>query len=243
MFRKLFSTGGLLLVAGAVLFLTPASAWAQHGHFGGAHFGGAHFGGAHFGGAHVGGYHGGFYHGGYHVGYGHYHPHYGYHHDHGFYGHSVYNLYPYYGGAYGDFLSDEVTNPWYGGYYTETAPAYPDDTASATPPAEASPSYYASVTSAVPPDDIAHITVDVPPDAKVWFDGALMTSTGAVRHYDSPALTPGSHYTYEVKASWNENGHEVTQTQKVVVAAGAHVSVDFPAPPKTAGQASAHTSS
>jgi uncharacterized protein (TIGR03000 family) len=85
------------------------------------------------------------------------------------------------------------------------------------------------------PDSIAHVTLKVPADAKVWFDDTLTTSSGAVRQYNSPPLTPSSQYTYDIKASWNENGHEMTQTQRVEVSAGAHVNVDFPVSPKTAG--------
>jgi uncharacterized protein (TIGR03000 family) len=233
MFRKMYY-GGLLLLAGVVLLMTPGYSWAQHGHFGGGHFGGAHFGGAPFAAARVGGYHGGLYHGGYHYRYGHYHPYYGYHHGYG--------LYPYYGygyGAYSDLLSGLATDPGYGSDYAEAAPTNLDETASVTPPAAGYQYYYAPVTSTAQPDAVAHITVDVPADAKVWFDGALMTSTGPVRQYNSPLLTPGNRYAYDVKASWNEKGHEVTQTQKVEVAAGAHVNVDFPAPPKGTAQASA----
>jgi uncharacterized protein (TIGR03000 family) len=87
----------------------------------------------------------------------------------------------------------------------------------------------------VQPDNSAHVTVSAPPDAAIWFDGTKTASTGSVREYQSPPLPPGNRYSYEVRARWNENGHEVTQTQKVEVTARAHVNVDFPLPPKTAG--------
>jgi len=216
MFQKILARAGLSLLAGAVLLMTPDSSWAQHGHFGGGHFGGAHFGG---------------YHGGYHSGYGHYHPYY----DH----HRYYGHYPYFG--YGYYPYDGYTG--YGSDYTEVAPPDLDVSTLVTPPAADYRSYYAPVTGTEQPDDIAHVTANVPPDANVWFGDTLMTSTGSVRHYDSPPLAPGSRYTYDVKASWNENGHTITQTQKVEVAAGAHVSVDFPAPPKTAEHTSTGTHS
>ena len=76
----------------------------------------------------------------------------------------------------------------------------------------------------------------VPAGAQVWFDGTATTSTGSVREFDSPPLTPGNRYSYEIQARWNENGQEVSQTQQVVVTAGAHVDVKFPAPPKTTAE-------
>jgi uncharacterized protein (TIGR03000 family) len=246
MFRRLISCGGLLLLAGAVLFATPGSGWARGGfgggHFGGAHFGGAHFGGAHFGGGHFGvarfgGYHGGFYHGGYHPYYGYrhsYHPYYG------FYPNYSYGYYPYYD-AYPYLRSGVATDPGYADDYADVGPSYLDDTTSAAPPAVAYQSYYPPATGSDQPQSIAKVTVNVPPDAKVWFEDKPMTSTGAVRQFDSPPLTPGTPYTYDIKARWNENGHEVTQEQRVEVTAGAHVNVRFPAPPKATGQASAAT--
>ena len=225
MFRRIFSFSGLLLLSGAVFFVTPGSGWAGGVHFGGAHFGGAHIGAAHFGG----------YHGGYHSGYGGYHPYYGYHdYYHPSYG---YGYYPYYGG-YPYLWSGLATDPGYGGDYAQVAPTYLDDTTSVSPPATGYQSYYAPATRTDQPDGIAHITVNVPPDAKVWFDDTPMTATGSIRRFDSPGLTPGSRYSYDIKASWKENGHEVTQAQRVEVSDGARVNVRFPAPPKTTGQAS-----
>jgi len=222
MLRKWFSYGGTLLLAGAAVFAMPGPARAQHGgggHGGGGHFGGANFGGGHFGGAHYGGYHGGFYHGGSGYGYPHaYYPNYGYHR---YYPH-YYNYYPY---PYDTYPYDGSGSTYNSGYYSPYGEEPSDTVAPETAPA--------------PPDNTAHVTVSVPADAEVWFDGTETTTTGSTREFQSPPLTPGSRYTYEVRARWNENGHEVTQTQQVAVTAGAHVHVDFPVPPKTAGQGSA----
>ena len=86
---------------------------------------------------------------------------------------------------------------------------------------------------------IARLSVRVPRDAAVWFEGSETTSMGPIREFQSPPLTPGSRYVYDIRARWNDNGHETTQTQNVEVAAGGHVTVNFPVPPKTAEQASA----
>jgi uncharacterized protein (TIGR03000 family) len=251
MLRKIFSFGGLLLFAGAAILATPGSGWAQHhggGHFGGGHFGGGHFGGAHFGGGHFGGGHfGGAHFGGAHFGGAHFggalfghrfgYPHAYYRPYHGYYPYyGLSSYYPYY-----DTYGYVGSGPTYGGGYYgsggDEAPSYPDDYTSVTPPAASYQSFYPSATAQ--PDNRAFITANVPADAQLWFDGKATTSTGPVREFHSPSLTPGQWFTYEVRASWNDNGHEVTQTQQVEVTAGAHINVDFPLPPKATGQPSA----
>jgi uncharacterized protein (TIGR03000 family) len=237
MFQKAFSYGGMLLLAGAAVLVTPSSGQAQRGgHGGGGHFGGGHFGGTHLGGGHFGGYHGGFYRGGWnHGGYGRAYGWRGYHHP--YYG--VYGYYPYsYGtGVYGSYPYSYDTYPYVGsdlgydsgyyGSYGDVTTSDSDGYASVTPPAGSYQSFYPTAQ----PDARAHVTATVPADAQIWFEGVPTTSTGTVREFNSPPLTPGSQYTYEVRASWNENGHEVTQTQQVKVTAGAHVNVTFPVRP------------
>ncbi len=83
----------------------------------------------------------------------------------------------------------------------------------------------------VPPaDDSAWITVRVPADAAVWFDGVQVKATGGVRKFRTPVLKQGSLYTYQVKARWGPAGHPVSQTQPVMVTAGSDVSVAFTPP-------------
>jgi uncharacterized protein (TIGR03000 family) len=230
MIRKAIWFGSTLLLAGAVLLAAPGAGQAQRGGHGGGHFGGGHFGGG-FGGARFGGYHGGFYRGGY--GYSHAYPHFGYR-----------NYYPYYGlygysPSYYDTYPYAWSDPGYTGSYTYVAPSYPDSYATVTPPASGYQSYYYAPAQ---PDRTAHVTVNVPPNAQVWFEGVKTTSTGAVREYQSPSLKPGSRYTYEVRARWMANGKEVTQTQRVGVTAGARVNVRFPeAAAQTGGKAPAVT--
>jgi uncharacterized protein (TIGR03000 family) len=255
MFRKAFSFGGLLLLAGAAVLVTPGPGQAQHGgggHGGGGHFGGGHFGG--YGGGHRGGYRGGSYHGGahyggYHYGYHNYYPHhgaYGYRHYHPYYNGSYGYYYPYSYGSYGyDYpynydpsLYVLPTDSTYFGSAGDVAPYPADGITSATPSAGGYQAFYPPATVTTPADTRAHVTAKVPADAQIWFDGTPTTSTGPVRQFDSPPLTPGSRYGYEVRARWTENGHEVTQTQQVAVTAGAHVQVDFPVAPKTAEKTS-----
>jgi hypothetical protein len=44
------------------------------------------------------------------------------------------------------------------------------------------------------PDARARITVTVPRNAEVWFDGSQTRATGTVRDYQSPPLAPGNRY-------------------------------------------------
>jgi uncharacterized protein (TIGR03000 family) len=82
-------------------------------------------------------------------------------------------------------------------------------------------------------ENSARLEVLVPSDATVWFNDWQSKTTGPVRQFLSPPLTPGHKYTYTVRARWEENGRPVTQTRDVVVAAGTQARVDFSAPGDT----------
>jgi uncharacterized protein (TIGR03000 family) len=77
----------------------------------------------------------------------------------------------------------------------------------------------------------ARIWVWVPADATLWFDGGRTTSTGRLRHFDSPPLEAGRQYRYTLQARWRGKGRTVTQTQKLRVSAGDEAVVTFPIPP------------
>jgi uncharacterized protein (TIGR03000 family) len=227
MFRKAFSIGGLLLLAGATVLVTPGSGQAQH-RGGGGHGGGFHGGGFHGGGFRGSGFHhGGFHHGGFHHGGRGWYP--GYY---GYYGGSpyYYGSYPY--GGYSNYYPSTYSPDWSSPAYNS---GYYGSYGGVTPPYPAS---YSPAT--VQPDAIAQITVSLPADAVIWFDGSKTTSTGSVREYQSPPLTPGIRYTYEVRARWNENGQEVTQTQQVQITAGTRVNVHFPVQSTNAPTARRH---
>jgi uncharacterized protein (TIGR03000 family) len=121
----------------------------------------------------------------------------------------------------------------YGYYGDQTPPVVP--TPGVTFSADAINTAVAPNTAPPQADNVAHMTVHVPVDAQVWFGATKTTSTGRVRQYESPPLTPGSHFTYEIRARWTQNGQQMTQTQQVPVTAGGHVNVTFPFPPKAAG--------
>jgi uncharacterized protein (TIGR03000 family) len=79
-----------------------------------------------------------------------------------------------------------------------------------------------------PAANTATIRVAVPAGATVWIDDKKTTQTGSERVFESPSLTPGADYSYDIKVQWrDQDGKEVTQTRHVNVTANASVSVDF----------------
>jgi uncharacterized protein (TIGR03000 family) len=245
MFRTMIKYGSAPLIAATLLFLIPHPSPAA-GHGGGGHFGGFgggfHAGGFHAGGFNYGGLHaGGLPYGGYHYG--------GFHPYNSFYRpYNAYSRYHGYGSGYYPYLGGYY--PYSYGYYPDYGYSFPND-AGSYPSASAEPafdvtagpgytsSYYSPAStdgsaSPVQGDTLARLTVSVPPDAELWFDAANTSSTGGVREFNTPPLTPGKHYSYNVRARWMENGHEVTQTQKVQLIAGSHLTVTFPVSPAPA---------
>jgi uncharacterized protein (TIGR03000 family) len=73
----------------------------------------------------------------------------------------------------------------------------------------------------------AQITVVVPADAKVFFNGNPTTQTGTERSFTSPDLPPGKKYSYEIRAVWTAAGKPVEETRTVTITAGAKVRVEF----------------
>lgn len=188
----------------AGLLFAPDVAFAQRRGGGGGSRGGGHVSAYHGG----GGYHGGGYRGG------------------GYYGGRGYG----YGwGGYGYF-------PWWGGYWGRGYwPSYYDGV-------YAAPNYtyyvepgttYADAAPQVP-DNSAGIRVIVPdPNAHVWFDGSATTQTGTDRLFNTPSLTAGAH-SYRIRATWTQNGREVSQERTVPVMAGRLSVADFTRPPSEA---------
>jgi len=232
MFRRLFSIGGALFLAGAMVFLTPELAQAQRFGMsrGGGWRGGGYGGGGWYGGGYARGYYGGY--------------------RGGFYGSQPYygsysGSQPYYGSysgyqpSYGSYYS----SPHYGDYGQSTwsSPQYYATPSYSVPYDQGTPSYSSGYTpgAAAASNTTAHVTVRAPANARVWIGGWETPNTGAVREFDSPPLTPGKQYTYEVKAQWDQNGRMMNQTQQVDVSAGSRSEAVFPvASPGTASQAS-----
>lgn len=67
------------------------------------------------------------------------------------------------------------------------------------------------------------------PNARVWVEDSLTQQRGTDRLFVSPPLEPGKSFTYNLRASWMENGREVSQERSVTVEAGRRAMVDFTA--------------
>lgn len=67
-------------------------------------------------------------------------------------------------------------------------------------------------------------------DAEVWVNHAKTNTTGAARSFESPELTDGREYGYEVIARWVENGQPKAESRSVNVTAGQTRLVDFNQP-------------
>ncbi|HJZ59270.1 MAG TPA: TIGR03000 domain-containing protein [Gemmataceae bacterium] len=221
----------LSVIALAALMVGAEPAAAQHGGVRGGGFTG--------GGYHGGVYRGGF--GGHHYGY---HPYYGYRgYIRPYYPSYGYRFRPYYGYGSYPYYFDNGQYPYYygSGYYPsydDGSRYYPPDSsnnsdATNDPPATSPVSTDLGTANPLVQtgtDNSARITVRLPDNANLWFDGTQMTTTGSVRQFVSPPLTSGQRYTYEVRARWTDSDRIVEQKQTVVVTAGAKVEVNFPAP-------------
>ncbi len=75
----------------------------------------------------------------------------------------------------------------------------------------------------------AVIRVRVPVNAELWFEGKKTTSTGIVRRFETPPLTPGEEYSYEIRARWKWGDLVMTQKRTIAVHAGDRINVTFPA--------------
>lgn len=73
----------------------------------------------------------------------------------------------------------------------------------------------------------ALITVHVPAQAEVWIDDRLMTETGNVRQFVTPALPPDQTVSYAVRARWQDREQQFDQTRKADVRGGDRVTIDF----------------
>ena len=117
--------------------------------------------------------------------------------------------------------------PSYSGYNYVPATRYidPGYPGIALAPADSSREslYYAPEAT----DNTAHLRILVPADAKLWVGGMQTEKLGIEHDFNSPALTPGKSYTYEVKARWMQAGQPVERTRKVKVMANRTTTIDF----------------
>ena len=70
----------------------------------------------------------------------------------------------------------------------------------------------------------ARVVIMVPTDAKVWVDNVLCPLQGENRAFNTPTLTPGSQYSYNVSVETPDGGRA---NRRVLMTAGQTVDVDF----------------
>jgi uncharacterized protein (TIGR03000 family) len=73
----------------------------------------------------------------------------------------------------------------------------------------------------------AQITVVVPADAELFFDGDATTQTGTERIFVTPPLKAGTTFHYNLVAKWKADGKLVEQKRTVDVTSGGRVRVNF----------------
>jgi len=199
------------LVSLACLLAATNSAQAQHHHGGGSHHGGSgHNGGSwNHGGGHV--HFGAFFYPGLYSGYNYpwasaYYP-------------SYYPATSYYYPARSYYYYPAVAydNP-------STTYYYPSTTYNPSTSAYYSPTDYATT-------DTATVRVLVPDSrARVWFNGNLTRQNGMDRSFQTPPLTSGYNYSYIIRATWMQNGREMTQERTLSVMPGRNFVVNFMQP-------------
>jgi uncharacterized protein (TIGR03000 family) len=82
----------------------------------------------------------------------------------------------------------------------------------------------------------AHLTVRLPEDARLYIDGTFCPLTSATRSFNTPTLEANREYYYNLRAEITRGGQTRAEIQRVVVAPGRRVTVEFKnfTPPLTA---------
>jgi len=71
------------------------------------------------------------------------------------------------------------------------------------------------------------LDIRVPSNAEVFVGDEKLTSTGTTRRFTSSGLTAGQTYEYKVKATWMENGKQMSKQQIVQAPAGQRTTVNL----------------
>jgi uncharacterized protein (TIGR03000 family) len=204
--RKFITVAAIACCLSLSLLVNPAHAQRRGGGgYGGRGYGGGYYGGRGYGGGYYGG---GYYGGGFGLGI-----------NVGGYG------YPYNDGYYAPFGNYSYEPAVYAApTYTYASDAGVTVDVAGVHVGTTRQSYFAPDE----PSTIAKIHVLVPdPNARVSFDDTVTQQMGTDRIFISPPLDPAKTYIYSVKATWMDNGKEVTRTQDVKVQAGHATKLDL----------------
>jgi uncharacterized protein (TIGR03000 family) len=108
------------------------------------------------------------------------------------------------------------------------------------PLGQAAPTIGGPATHAAPvaaPAAEGQVSVTLPADAKLLFNGTAAPGSGAVRTFRVPALQPGQAYRYELTAEVVRDGRSERVTESVIVRAGETAKVTLAAPAVTTASA------
>jgi uncharacterized protein (TIGR03000 family) len=139
--------------------------------------------------------------------------------------------YPGYGFGYGGYgFGLSGLGSYYDPGYYDDGSGYADPGYDYPPPNYRSGSYQPLDTQddSAPATMTTLITLKVPANAKVWFNGTKMKQTGTERSFVSPPLLPGYSYQYQIRASWTDaQGQTVTRTRDVDLHPGENINLEF----------------
>jgi uncharacterized protein (TIGR03000 family) len=71
------------------------------------------------------------------------------------------------------------------------------------------------------------VNMQVPANARVTFNGTSTRQRGTNRHFVSPPIAAGRGYSYNVEATWTQNGRPVTLSRRIAVRPGDVVNLSF----------------
>jgi uncharacterized protein (TIGR03000 family) len=93
-----------------------------------------------------------------------------------------------------------------------------------------------------PEEKVAYIHIRVsPPHAQISIQGAKTAQIGSSRLFVSPPLNQGENYQYDIRATWTENGKQITQDRTIPVRAGDRMSIVFREPASGSGTTTLRT--
>jgi uncharacterized protein (TIGR03000 family) len=125
------------------------------------------------------------------------------------------------------YTNDWTSSPW-NGYAYPGRPLFHKTPAYFAAPAPADFITLPGEAGAVGGPASAVVSVHVPAEAQVWFDGSETQQAGTDRTFQSPPLTPGKTFHYTVRARWTDGGKAFEQFQMVTVQAGRQSQIRFP---------------
>jgi uncharacterized protein (TIGR03000 family) len=83
-----------------------------------------------------------------------------------------------------------------------------------------------TVTGNIPGNQVA-LDIRVPSNAEVTVGEEKLSGSGTMRRFTSSGLTSGQSYEYKVKATWTENGKQMTKERTVQAQPGRRMTVDL----------------